>query len=105
MLQGRQGEVRPEMREIVLEASRALAHLDADRLEELTLSCQVLNREHKQVDSAVRAQISLEAIESRRELALLASVLDATRANLRVLHRLEALCRGRAEYAPNAGQN
>jgi hypothetical protein len=105
MLQGRQGEVRPEMKEIVLEASRALAHLDGDRLEELTFSCQALNRELKRADLAARTRIALEAIDSRRELALLASVLDATRANLRVLHRLEALRRGRSEYAPNTGQN
>ncbi|MDR3742539.1 MAG: hypothetical protein P4L40_26270 [Terracidiphilus sp.] len=93
------------MSEIVREASRALAHLDADRLEELTHSCQALNREQKQAHPAMRARIALEAVDSQRELALLSSVLDATRANLRVLHRLEALRRGRAEYAPNAGQN
>ena len=30
----------PELKELVVEASRALARLDADRLEELALSCQ-----------------------------------------------------------------
>ena len=36
--------VRPELKELVVEASRALARLDADRLEEMALSCQALNR-------------------------------------------------------------
>ena len=39
-----------------MEASRALAHLDADRLEELALSCQALNRD------------SMDAIERRAQL-------------------------------------
>ena len=34
-----------ELKGLVVEASRALARLDADRLEELALSCQALNRE------------------------------------------------------------
>ena len=36
---------QPELKELVREASRALASLDAGRLEELALSCQALNRE------------------------------------------------------------
>ena len=35
----------PELKELVAEASRALAQLDAGRLEELALSCQALNRD------------------------------------------------------------
>ena len=35
----------PKLKELVVEASRALARLDADRLEELALSCQALNRD------------------------------------------------------------
>jgi hypothetical protein len=34
-----------KLKELVVEASRALARLDAGRLEELALSCQALNRE------------------------------------------------------------
>jgi len=35
----------PELRQLVMEASQALARLDAGRLEELALSCKALNRE------------------------------------------------------------
>ena len=34
----------PELKELVVEASHALARLDAARLEELALSCQALTR-------------------------------------------------------------
>ena len=35
----------PELKELVVEASRALARLDTARLEELALSCQALTRD------------------------------------------------------------
>jgi len=55
-LQG-MGEIcgRPKLKELVVEASRALAQLDAERLEELALSCQALNRELARSDPAQRA--------------------------------------------------
>ena len=37
--------INPELKQLVAEASQALACLDADRLEELARSCQALNRE------------------------------------------------------------
>lgn len=40
-----QSRVRPELKALVAEASRALAQMDAERLKELALSCQALNRE------------------------------------------------------------
>lgn len=43
---------RPKLKELVIEASRALARLDADRLEELALSCQALNRDLVRSDPA-----------------------------------------------------
>jgi hypothetical protein len=51
------GEIcgRPKLKELVVEASRALARLDADRLEELALSCQALNRELVRSDPAQQA--------------------------------------------------
>ena len=45
MLQLRDGRFNPELKALVVEASLALARLDADRLEELALSCQALNRD------------------------------------------------------------
>ncbi len=40
----------PELKELVVEASRALARLDAPRLEELALSCEALNRDLDSMD-------------------------------------------------------
>jgi hypothetical protein len=40
------------LKDLVIEASRALARLDADRLEELALSCQALNRDLVRSDPA-----------------------------------------------------
>ena len=41
-----------EIREVIAEASQALARLDADRLEELALACQALNRDRGLIDGA-----------------------------------------------------
>lgn len=89
---------RPLLKELVVEASRALARLDADRLEELALSCRALNRELTQADATVRAECALEAREAVGEMAVFARVLEATRANLGVMNRLRELRAGRLEY-------
>ena len=39
------GKAQPQMKELVQEASAALARLDAERLEELAKCCQALNRD------------------------------------------------------------
>ncbi len=88
----------PELKELVVEASRALARLDADRLEELALSCQALNRDLVQGDAPRSAALALQAREARRDMAVFARVLEATRANLNVMNRLRELCMGRLEY-------
>jgi hypothetical protein len=83
----------PELKEIVAEASQALALLDADRLEELARACQALNRDHAEL-----AQQAREAREAAGGMAVLARVLDATRSNLHVMHRLRELRMGAVEY-------
>lgn len=105
MLDSRQSAAPPELKAMVLEASRALAHLDAERLEELALSCSALNREQIHGDAESRLRLARQARGSRQEMALLASVLEATRANLRVLRQLSAMRDGRLEYAPRAEKN
>jgi hypothetical protein len=110
---------RPALKDIVSEAARALAQLDADRLEELALSCQALNRDlmreaggdsspssSRDRDSGIvpfnavgRARLAAEAREARRDMALFARVLDATRANVHVIERLRDLRSGRLEYS------
>lgn len=94
---------RPKLKELVVEASRALARLDADRLEELALSCQALNRDLVQGDPArqdgdARAALALERKEAEGDMAVFARVLEATRANLDVMNRLRELRAGRLEY-------
>jgi len=94
---------RLKMKELVVEASQALARLDAERLEELALCCQALNRDLAQNelahgDAAGRAALALECQEAKGDMAVFARVLEATRANLNVMSRLRELHDGRLEY-------
>ena len=89
----------PELKQVVAEASRALAQLDAARLEELALSCQALNRELSDSGAEDRVQFALQAREAVEEMAVFARVLNVTRANLNVIQRLLDLRTGRLEYA------
>jgi hypothetical protein len=90
--------VTPQLKELVVEASRALAHLDAARLEELALSCQALNRDMVRVDEKRRRALAFQAREAMGDMAVFARVLEATRANLDVMNRLRELREGRLEY-------
>jgi hypothetical protein len=94
---------RPELKQLVMEASRALALLDAGRLEELALSCQALNRDLGTSGRADRPRMARQAREAAAEMAVLGRVLEATRGNLEVMNRLRELRAGRLEYgAPKA---
>jgi len=88
----------PELKQIVAEASRALALLDAGRLEELAFSCQALNRDLASPGFADRPRMARQAREAAGEMAVLARVLEATRSNLEVMTRLRELRVGRLEY-------
>jgi aminopeptidase N len=88
----------PKLKKLVGEASQALARLDAERLEELALSCRALNRDLAGAGATVRVALALEAREAAGEMAVLSRVLDATRSNLQVMNRLRALRAGRFEY-------
>ncbi|MGA3371859.1 MAG: hypothetical protein ABSC48_08880 [Terracidiphilus sp.] len=92
----------PKLKELVVEASRALARLDAARLEELALSCQALNRDLEfdlahgdHGDGDGRAALAREAREAKGDMAVLARVLEATQDNLNVMNRLRELREGR----------
>jgi hypothetical protein len=91
-------EHRPELKQLVTEASRALATLDAERLEELALSCQALNRDLKPATAAERLSVARQAREAAGDLAVFGRVLEATRANLKVMRRLRQLHEGRFGY-------
>src|SRR5215831_18840624 len=69
-------------------ASIALAQSDIERLEELSVLCQGL------VNSPISAR---DVREVKAEMAVLRRVLEATRANLDVMHRLLAI-QGQTEY-------
>jgi hypothetical protein len=86
--------IDPELKQVVREASRALALLDADRLEELACACRALR-----CDSLDKLELRRQAREAAGEMAVLARVLDATRANLQVMSRLRDLREGRTSYA------
>ena len=95
-MSGRYGH--PKLKELVVEASRALSRLDADRLEELALSCQALNRALTNEDAEARAVLAFEAKDAAGDMAVFARVLEATRSNLNVMSRLRELRTGRLEY-------
>ncbi|MGD1063008.1 MAG: hypothetical protein ABR860_07075 [Terracidiphilus sp.] len=88
----------PELKELVVEASRALAHLDATRLEELALSCQALTLARNSEDAGERERVARQGREAAADMAVFARVLEATRANLNVMKRLRELRAGRLEY-------
>lgn len=97
------GWEHPRLKQLVVEASQALARLDADRLEELALSCQALNRSLGEgdlalLDESAHAALACEAREATGDLAVLGRVLEATRVNLEVMNRLRDLRAGRLEY-------
>lgn len=89
---------KPVLKEMVVEASRALARLDTVRLEELAVSCRVFTRALKRDDLQERRRLAGQAKEAQADMAVLARVLDATRANLNVMNRLRELRMGRLEY-------
>lgn len=95
--------VRPALKALVMEASRALAALDAARLEELAVSCQALNKALSSMDAGERKLLEAgEAREAEGEMAVFARVLEATRSNLKVMERLRELRQcdfGRIEYS------
>jgi hypothetical protein len=86
--------IDPELKQVVREASQALALLDANRLEELACACRALR-----CDRMDPAELRRQAREATAEMAVLARVLDATRANLQVMNRLKDLREGRIFYA------
>jgi hypothetical protein len=92
----------PQLKELVVEASRALARLDVARLEELALSCRVLSRDLSRdltlVDGDLRRELACQAGEAKEDMAVFARVLAATRENLNVMNRLRELRTGRLEY-------
>src|SRR5271165_2834551 len=93
------GEFDCELKQVVREASRALARLDADRLEELARSCEALN-----AVPLGYAEMARQTREAEGEMAVFARVLAATQANLDVVRRLRDLRQGRIGYGESAAK-
>jgi hypothetical protein len=99
---GKQGSQSAEWRDTLVDASQALAHLDADRLEEMALSCAALVREdHAHFEIRPHAEPGFS--EAGRELARFARVLEVTRANLNVMRRLRTIRAKELEYGLTRG--
>ncbi len=92
--------MEPELREIVAEASQALIHLNAERLEEMALSCEAMNREMLADGGPARKAMSDQITEAAAGMKLLGRVLDETRSNLKVLCSLREQREGQLEYDP-----
>lgn len=103
MLQLGDGRFSPELKALVVEASLALACLDAERLEELALSCQALNRDLSTRSGQQRAEMARESRELTGEMAVFERVLEATQANLDVMSRLRQLHEQQREYDGSPG--
>jgi hypothetical protein len=93
----------PLLKELVIEASQALARLDAERLEELALSCQALNRDLARLDGDARRVLVPQAKDAAKDMAVFARVLEATRSNLDVMNRLRERRLGQLEYRAGFG--
>lgn len=86
------------LKTFVLEASAALARLDATRLEELALSCQALNREFPSFSRGEQVDLARQSRASAAQMVVFKRILEATRANLDVMSRLRDMREGRLEY-------
>jgi hypothetical protein len=95
-----QNQGRPGMplHDLVAEASRALVQLDAERLEELALSCQALNRNLPDAKETPVPRAKRELCEAKQEMASFGRVLEVTRGNLYVMRQVRNFEQGLLEY-------
>jgi hypothetical protein len=91
--------VPKHLREFAREAAEALAHLEAERLDELASSCADLISRLEAAEADQRVALASQAREAVSDMAVFARVLDATRANLNVMKRLRELSGERLEYS------
>ena len=88
----------PELKALVVEASRALALLNAPRLEELAVSCEALNQNLDSMGADEKRELARQAREAQADMSVLKRVLEATRANRNVMRRLREMRERRLEY-------
>jgi hypothetical protein len=96
----RSGGTRPQLRELVVEITRALVRLDPEGLETLAASCRELRGALDSADPVDRATMAQEAGVAEDEMKVLAQVLQATRANMLVMRHAVAPPVGCTGYGP-----
>jgi hypothetical protein len=89
--------VHPSLKDMITEASLALARLDSDRLEELGLSFEALTRGLGNPDENKEISFECEARDTVQQMAVFSRVLEATRSNLNVMQRLREMRARRVE--------
>jgi hypothetical protein len=104
----KQAPPKAKWKDALVNASHALAHLDADRLEEMALSCSALVREEHEVpfDTRGHSEPGHEEPgfgEAAREMANFARILEATRVNLNVMRRIRDARATQLEYGRARG--
>src|SRR5579862_39345 len=77
---GKRDTGQPELKQLVVQASRALARLDACALEELAVCCEALTRMPWTVEQ--RRRLARQADAAAADMAVFARVLEATRDNV-----------------------
>jgi hypothetical protein len=94
------GCANPELKALVVEASRALARLDTAHLAELALSCEALSASlaSENTNATTRKVLAREAREAVADMEVFGRILEATRANLKVMNRLRQIRMGQLEY-------
>lgn len=114
--------LHPALRSIVVEATEALSRLNADRLEELVLSCQKLNRElsphHEAFSVSASASLLAHGIPAAQshlhmhsschqsqEMTVFSRLLSLTRENLAVLTRGSIQIDAQLEYSDRVAGN
>ena len=83
----KRGSPNAKWKDTLVNLSHALAHLDADRLEEMALSCAALVRDGNAAHFDTHRQAKPSFGEAEREVATFARILGATTANLNVIRR------------------
>lgn len=94
---------QPGLKNILGEASRALAHLDAETLEEMAAYCAALIQDDE-TSGSVESRLDSECKEAWKEFAIFVRVLESTKANLNVMRRLRQMRASRLEYGPSLGR-
>lgn len=78
-----------ELKDLIAEATRSLALLDADRLEELAACCTALSGRVSGLEPEEQVSLRRQSAEAAQAMAVFGRVLEATRANLNLLRRLQ----------------